>query len=393
MSILFVTSKSLGGSGKYISALAGGIKHDIACDIIYYPSSVSQDAEFEAEFKRTFHFEKAPKLNPLGLVNNIRQIRRLLRGGEYTAIHTHTSLGGLVGRVAAFLSGSQVRVLHTIHAYGADEFTPVPQKWFYWLIEKALDSMTDRYISPSKYMLEYGARMRLINAEKASVIYNSLPIVAPGAERRQQRTGVRAALGLPSEEVVFLFCGRLERQKGIDILLQAVALVSSTIPFRLVLCGAGDMSEQLLEMASALGIQDRLAWLGWQSEVSQYYAAADVYIMPSRWESFGLVFLEAMNYRLPILSTRTQAVPEVVEDNGAGLLSQNENARALAENMDRLLADAPLRAKLGARGNEILHERFSFDGFIDAHLALYRRCGVKFTAQPVADAVRRIDAK
>lgn len=376
MTILFVTSKSLGGSGKYISALSNGIK-SVSREILFYPSGVSQDKEVESGFEDVHHFSKRPSFNPVNLFKNILQVRALLRTGRYKVVHTHTSLGGFMGRLGAFLSGTDVKVLHTIHAYGADEFTPAPQKWVYWLIEKFLDLVTDTYISPSKYMVEYGKRIRLINSAKAVVIYNSLPLRTPGSEKVAQRQNVRSRLGLKDGDTVFLFCGRLERQKGVDVMLDAVAAVKSGKPFKVLVCGDGELRDELHKQAASLGIEDRIVWLGWQSEIAEFYAAADVYLMPSRWESFGLVFLEAMNYHLPILSTKTQAIPEVVEDGVCGLLSENEDAGQLAKNIDRLLEDPALCREMGERGNERLKKLFSFEIFIQSHLAVYRKNGVQ----------------
>ncbi len=377
MTTLFITSKSLGGSGKYISSLANGIKSHTNCEIIYYPSNVSQDTEIEKEFSFSHHFTNIPCFNPIKLLKNIFQVRAILNSGNYVAIHTHTSLGGFIGRIAAFLSHHSIKKVHTIHAYGADEFTPVPQKWVYWIIERSLDFITDCYISPSQYMIDYGVKNHIISKNKANVIYNSLPLKTPGGERVTQRQDVRASMGLCEDEVLFLFCGRLEKQKGVDILLDAIAKMDKEVQFKVALCGAGDLRKELNEQADRLGIQHRLHWLGWQSEVSQFYAAADIYIMPSRWESFGLVFLEAMNYEMPILSTKTQAIPEVVADKICGLLSDNENSDQLAENMLLLLSDKELALKMGREGKKRLNNLFTFNTFIQSHMIIYEKMGIE----------------
>jgi glycosyltransferase involved in cell wall biosynthesis len=377
MSVLFITSKSLGGSGKYITALAGGIRERVRCELAYFPSGVSQDAELEAPFFRVHHFPRKPSFDPAAIAADIRFAAALLRGGRFDAVHSHTSLGGLIGRVAAGLCGAPVKVIHTLHAYGADEFTPVPQKWVYWAVEKGLDRLTHRYISPSRYTQDYGQRIRLIDTGKARVIHNSLPLQPPLAARHEQRRRLRAAMGLAAGDTLFLFCGRLERQKGVDVLLRAVSMLEPDVPFRLAVCGSGELEPQLRQQARQLGIEERVVWAGWQADVRPYYAAADVFVMPSRWETFGLVFLEAMNYGLPILSTRTQAVPEVVEDGVCGLLSPNEDAAQLAANMRELATRADLRERLGSGGRQRLDRCFSYDDFLRAHLALYRECQVR----------------
>jgi glycosyltransferase involved in cell wall biosynthesis len=374
MTVLFITSKSLGGSGKYIACLAGGIEDQVSCELMYFCSGAAQDQEIERAFKSVHYFPRRPSFNPVALFKDVMFVRKVLRQGRYSAVHTHTSFGGLIGRIGAFLSGSRVKIIHTLHAYGADEFTPYPQKWLYWIIEKGLDALTDRYISPSRYTREYGTRIRLINPGKATVIYNALPLCAPPPSNRTERQEVRTRLGAGPDDIVFLFCGRFEKQKGVDILLHAIAQVRTTASFRVVLCGTGELEETLRRLAIRLGIQDRIVWLGWQPDLRAFYGASDVYVMPSRWETFGLVFLEAMNYSLPILSTRTQAIPEVVEHSVTGLLSTNEDVPALARNMETLMMNPELRSQLGAHGNQRLRTRFSYDAFIHSHLTLYREC-------------------
>ncbi|TFZ00196.1 glycosyltransferase family 4 protein [Ramlibacter humi] len=374
MGVLFVTSKSLGGSGKHITALAEGLRPWVRCELAYFPSGVAQDSELESPFSRVHHFPRKPSFDPGAIAADVAFTARLLAQGGYEAVHTHTSLGGLIGRVAARVCRAPVQVIHTLHAYGADEFTPVPQKWVYWAVEKALDRMTNRYVSPSHYTREYGRRTHVIDAAKARVIHNSLPLQPP-SERASQRRRLRGELGLAEDETLFLFCGRFEKQKGVDVLLEAAARVAPPARFRLVLCGTGELQPQLMQQAHRLGLGGRVLWAGWQPDVRPYYAAADVFVMPSRWETFGLVFLEAMNYGLPILSTRTQAVPEVVEDGVCGLLSANEDANQLAANMYSLAMRADLREELGANGRRQL-ARFSYDEFLRSHLALYRECRV-----------------
>jgi glycosyltransferase involved in cell wall biosynthesis len=377
MSVLFVTSKSLGGSGKYITALAAGIREQVRCELAYFPSGVAQDAELEAPFFRVHHLPRRPCFDPAAIAADIRFCAGLLASGRYEAVHTHTSLGGLIGRLAAHICRVPVKVIHTLHAYGADEFTPMPQKWLYWGVEKVLDRMTYRYISPSRYTRDYGLRIHLIDAGKARVIHNSLPLQPPLEARAGQRRRLRDSLGLAEADTMFLFCGRLERQKGVDVLLEAASRVAPGARFMLVLCGIGELEPALRRQARALGIEHKVVWAGWQADVRPYYAAADVFVMPSRWETFGLVFLEAMNYGLPILSTRTQAVPEVVEDGVCGLLSANEDAVQLAANMQELASRADLRERLGANGQQRLGRFFSYDRFLRSHLALYRECQVQ----------------
>ena len=292
MKVLFLTSKSLGGSGKYVSVLGGGLKHtypDIHADVLFYPSGVSQDREFEEAFQTTFFFSKEPTLNPLRLLGLVAEARKLILQQGYDIVHTHTSLGGLIGRLATL--GTPAVCLHTLHAFGADEFTPQPMKSLYWLVEKALDPLTRRYIAPSEYMRQYGKRIRLLNEKKVSVVHNSLPLTPPDMSWcHVQRQELRQAWQLDESQTVLLFCARLEPQKGFDVLLQALARVAKeTSAFKLVVCGIGDYEAEYRALADELGVSKFIIWEGWVSNTARYYAAVDIYVMPSRWESNRLL--------------------------------------------------------------------------------------------------------
>jgi glycosyltransferase involved in cell wall biosynthesis len=339
--------------------------------LVYFPLGVAQDIEIEAAFAKVHHFDNRPGFLPSDVAANINTVKNVLMSGRFDWVHSHTSLGGLFGRLGALFSGTKVKVGHTIHAYGADEFTPIPQKWFYWLIERFLDGLTDAYVSPSKYMVELGRRTHVIRPKKASVIYNSLPLVPAPADVATIKADKRRELGIGMHEMVYLFCGRLERQKGVDVLLAAVSELPNDLAYRLILCGIGEDDGQLRTLARILGVDDKIIWAGWQSDLGPFYACADAYVMPSRWESFGLVFLEAMNYSLPVASTLTQAIPEVVAHGVTGLLTPNEDAKAFAHSLLRLAQDRALSASLGRAGKQRLDTDFRFTRFVNEHERWY----------------------
>lgn len=372
MKVIHVTSKSLGGSGKYIEVLSKGLKKlDVQTVLAFFPTGAKQDSEIISGFDEVFEFKRKPSMNPFSLLMIAFQLRGLIKSSNIDVVHTHTSLGGVIGRLATV--GLHVPTVHTIHAYGADEFTPIPQKWFYAFIEKTLDLLTTKYISPSKYMVDYGVKEKIISKEKANVIYNSLPLKSPDFEKNHQiRKNFRRLHSVDETTTILLFCGRLEPQKGFDILLKALSELSIGDPdYLLFVCGSGDCFDRYKQMSIDLNIEGKIRWCGWQSDLTSFYASSDIYVMPSRWESFGLVFLEAMNYKLPIVSTKTQAIPEVVENNITGLLSKNEDTVELSINIETLINNPSLREAYGNNGFDRLNEKFLFDDFILKIFNLY----------------------
>ena len=371
MKILFVTSKSLGGSGKYIEVLADGLRSKgVECDLLYYPRGVDQDSHIESAFRKVYHFDFEPSFSPFRAIANLNRVISTIENEEYDWVHSHTSMGGFYGRIGYSLSKTQSKMAHTLHAFGADEFTPIPQKWIFWVIERGLDLITDIYFCPSYYMKEFGRKTKVINSDKCRIVYNSLPL--PVVDQRVVRDDALTTKLSISNEVILLFCGRIERQKGVDVLIDAVSRVDSNCKFKLLICGEGADMPSLKKLVISLGLADKIIWLGWQVDLEPFYALADIYIMPSRWESFGLVFLEAMNHSLPILSTGVQAIPEVVTDNEVGLLSDSEDALGLAKNIEKLVNDDVLRGKYGLAAKARLKTKFSFQDFVSGHFDVYQ---------------------
>ncbi|NHC45253.1 glycosyltransferase family 4 protein [Motilibacter aurantiacus] len=162
---------------------------------------------------------------------------------------------------------------------------------------------------------------------------------------------------------------RLERQKGVDVLLHALVQAPG-----LGLTVAGDGSERaaLEKLAARLGVGDRVRFSGWAPAPESFLATVDVLVAPSRNEAMPLVVLEAMHAGLPVLATRVGAVGEVVQHGRTGLLVEPEDVGGLASALRELAADRELRARLGAAGRERARTAFSDTAMAAAYDRAYR---------------------
>ena len=122
-----------------------------------------------------------------------------------------------------------------------------------------------------------------------------------------------------------------------------------------------------------LGIAERVHWLGWRADGADLIAAFDVLLLPSLWEGFGLVLLEAMSRRVPVIASRVSAIPEVVVDGETGILVDARDAPGLADAMSRLLDDRALRQHMGLLGAARLEARFSIERMVAGTLEVYRK--------------------
>lgn len=162
--------------------------------------------------------------------------------------------------------------------------------------------------------------------------------------------------------------GRLEPQKGFDVLLRALRDVEDAT---LVLIGDGSEREQLRSLARSLELDDRIIWQDWSDDVRSYLPALDVFVLPSRFEGFPLVVLEALLAETAVVATDVGSVAEAVRHEETGLLVPADDAATLAAAMRRLLADADLRRNLGRRGRRLVLDRFTAQHMACSFGAIY----------------------
>ena len=167
---------------------------------------------------------------------------------------------------------------------------------------------------------------------------------------------------------------RLIEQKGVIYGLRAFARIAPQFPdARLLIAGDGPRRAALEAEAKTLGVANRVSFLGWRDDAAQIMAALDVLLMPSLWEGFGLVMLEAMAQTVPIIGSAVSAIPEVIVEGETGKLVPARDTAALANALAQLLSDPALRRHMGLLGQDRVETTFSVERMISATLALYER--------------------
>jgi len=200
---------------------------------------------------------------------------------------------------------------------------------------------------------------------KSSCIYNGLV------------TNTIEPKPLSAEPPRVLCIGRLIREKGFDLALDAFARVRDRFSCAtLTVAGEGPERLALEQQAEALGLSDSVKFVGWvkPQRVYDLVSQSTVVIIPSRWrEPFGLVAIEAALMARPVIAARTGGLAEIVVDGDTGYLVEKENPQTLADRLARLLSRSELAARLGQNARDNVLGRFSVDANATAYDALYRR--------------------
>jgi glycosyltransferase involved in cell wall biosynthesis len=286
--------------------------------------------------------------------------------GPFDVIHGHSSKGGVYARLLSlFLPGTCHYTPHALitmapHLSG-------PRRAAYAAIERWLARVTDTVICCSQEEAQHAARLG-IRRERLTVIPNAIaPFHVPAPP------GLRARLGLPTDTVIVGFVGRLDEQKAPRVLVEAAAeVLARRHDVHFVMIGAGPLRVDLEALTRACGIAQRFVWMG-NTPSLPWMPGFDILAMPSLYEGFSYVLLEALCAGIPIVCTPVGGVREAGFADGVhGFIVPVGDSHALADRLCRLIADPDLRRAMGRRGRE-RSACLSLDEMIDRVETTYRR--------------------
>lgn len=273
-----------------------------------------------------------------------------------------------LGSIAWLLKQSRIVEGYVIILHGVEAW-----KQLAWLESESL-RRADRIICTTRYTASLIAALTSLEIGRFSVL--------PLALEPERFQSSETPLARDNSQFCLLTVARLaasEQYKGIDHVIQSLALVPNQEGLIYTVVGDGDDRPRLERLATNLGVAQHVRFVGHVSdeELRQLYQNAHVFVMPSKGEGFGLVYLEAMAYGVPIIASPEGGVPEVVEHEKTGLMVPYGDVRQLASSIQRLRSDDQLRQNMQLNSKRIVEERFSFDRF---RCDLIRVLGVECTS-------------
>lgn len=213
-----------------------------------------------------------------------------------------------------------------------------------------------------------------VHALNAGAQESSISVVMNGADLRRFSPAASDAPTASFGQRMIFACRQLFPRKGIRFLIEAVAKLRLKYPdIKLIVAGDGFERPSLERLAKDLGIADRTEFLGWVSnkDLPQYYRGCEVSVIPSLEEGFGIPAAEAMGCEIPVVATDAGGLPEVVANGVTGFIVPKGDAGALADSIDRLLADPDLRIRMGKAGRIRAVERFDWDHSVTQFETVY----------------------
>ena len=351
--VLHVVETALGGCGTYLNEIVplqaarlGAANVRVVAPDRHLGQMRAIDPALLRPFRRSGRLR--------GLVHLGLAVVVAFRRDRPTVVHAHSTFAGVIVRLLGLVHGRSVVIVYCPHGWAFDAQGAPFVRRAVRLAERILALCCDQVIAIS-HAERQGGEAAGIPDTRMSVIRNGIAPTGPDVDAADWPTGRRKVL----------FVGRLDPQKGLDILLEAVAAVPDRVAVRVVgrAVVAGDAMPTGAEAVEYLG------WLD-AASVTRQMRACDLLVVPSRWEGFGLVALEAMRVGKPVVASTVGGLPEIVVDGVTGRLVPPGDPAALR---DALLGieDGELR-RMGEAGRARFLRLFTSDRLADELDALYR---------------------
>ncbi len=300
----------------------------------------------------------AVPIGPVRDLRALREIRAVVTELAPDLLAAHSSKAGTLGRIVGRSLG--VPVVFTAHGWAFTPGIPSLQAALYRQIERIVGPLANRIITVSEYDRQLALDARILPADRVVTVHNGMPDITPDLYADPGRNPPRLVM-----------VARFGAQKDHVTLLRALAGLQDHA-WEIDLIGEGPLMGETQSLASSLGLDGRVQFLGQRRDVGDFLARAQVSLLVTNWEGFPLSILESMRAGLPVVASAVGGVGESVRDGETGFLVPRGDVEILQDRLRRLLTAPDLRARLGRNGRARYEEKFTLRHSVDRTLEVYR---------------------
>ncbi len=373
--LLIITGLAVGGATNVVLNIGSYFSNhpDFEVQLITGPIPPGRSDVTHLTHEQGISTQVVPSLiNDISPITNARavaDIRRIITREKFDIVHTHSTVAGIIGRLAAFSARVPV-ILHHVHGWGFNGELSRSSRLVCLNLERICARFTRRIIAVSSPDIYEGLDHGIGNESKYALIFNGIDL-----EKFQQPVDeqeVRAELGLRPNSKIVGMIGRLDKQKNPLDFIRAAEIVAkeySNVEFLFV--GDGLLRSDCERLIRKLGLQDSVFLLGYRSDVSRLLRVMTITAMSSLWEGLPLAFLESMSAGKPIVANDVNGARDVVKNGETGFLVTPHKPEEMAEHILLLLNNEALCHRMGVIA-ERRSKEFSVQSMFKRLETLYR---------------------
>jgi len=318
----------------------------------------------------------------------LRRLEKILREQKPDIVHTHSGKAGILGRLAARRAGVPV-IIHHIHGPSFGPFQGPLANLFFTTAERYAAGVTTHFVCSAQAMTRLYLAAGIGRPEMYTRLFSGFRL-QPFLEATND-PALRAQLGFNENHFVIGKIARLFKLKGHADLLAAFQKILPHIPHaRLLLVGDGLLRNDIENQVRALGLQDKIVFTGLlpPGEVPRYVGIMDCLAHLSSREALSRALPQALAAGKPVVAYDFDGADEVCLENETGFLVRTGDTATVAQRLQQLAGDAPLRERLGRRGQQFVRENFAVEQMVDNLYHLYRKLAAEVGVQASACAPR-----
>ena len=292
-------------------------------------------------------------------LSSVGKIKKIVERENYDIVHVHLFPASAFVALSSLFLPNNIRYIFTEHS----TFNRRRTIKIFKIVDGFIYNRYSKIICSSKQVQNSLIKWIPKNKEKTEVIHNGTPIHSkPVVDQIIKNYDV-------------LFVGRLVHQKGIRFLLEAVSILQNKYKkyIKVAIVGGGHLEKELKKMCEKLKINDSVEFLGFQRDIDQIMRSSRVLVLPSQWEGFGLVLLEAMKNKLPIIATSVGGIPEIITNGHEGILVPKENPKILANSINRVLENSELGNQFIQNAYKKVQDHYSIEKYTHNMFNLYSK--------------------
>ncbi len=370
MNIGITVYPSYGGSGIVGSELGrelaarGHFVHFIASSLPTRLTELNERVQFhEVEMMSYPLFEHQPY--DLALATKMATVAR---SEKLDLLHVHYAIPHSISAILARESIKQKRYVPVITTLHGTDITLVGADRSYLPITRYGLQQSDGVTAVSKFLKQ--ATIETFDFDEVEVIPN---FICPTHYQKIPDSPLRKELAPNGEKILIHVSNFRAVKRPVDCVEILAKVLQKGGNARLVMVGDGPEYSAVHHRARTLNVLDKVSFVGKQPKIADYLGVADVSLLPSELESFGLAALEAQACEVPVVASRVGGIPEVINDGESGFMSDVGDTEKMADDVLKLLADDELRQAFGARGRELAVSRYSTEKIIPQYIAFYEK--------------------
>ncbi|MCD4782824.1 MAG: glycosyltransferase [Candidatus Eremiobacteraeota bacterium] len=348
--------------------------------------------EIEETGAKVVHIPIARNVNPISDFISLINLYKFMKKEKFQSVQTYTTKAGFIGRLAAKLAGVPI-IIHNILELPQNSTNNPVLKFLYKKMEQTAANWADHIITTTQPNKRQILKNKIVTPDRLTAVPEGIAVEkyeSVKADVIQKRN----EFGIPDGSVMVGTVARLEAAKGHTYLLDAIKIIldrldngEARLPesamqskeetgkhgIYFVIVGKGKLRPTLEKKAKDLGIIDNVKFTGFRNDMLEILQSLDLFVLPSLWEGQGVVIMEALAYKKPVVVSEVGGVVDVVEDGVSGILVPAMDPRALADKILETLQDPQKMREMGEAGYERMKKEFRDSDMNDRRFEVYRK--------------------